>query len=164
VFNVLDRQMDQIIPQPVIERDANSKLNANNRDRMKRRGWFWSHFLYSFVVICVDTWSGLYSMVLLFHLNGLFASVYITTWLLIDWGARWPRGQCGRGAIAEAKQCSQRSVIGWVTKIYYLELLRASEGTLSRWSRMYLQSLAPTNPHWARVVGCGPFFLWVIHK
>jgi hypothetical protein len=33
---------------------------------------------------------------------------------------------------AEAKQPSQRSVIGWVTKIYYLELLRASEGTLSR--------------------------------
>jgi hypothetical protein len=32
-----------------------------------------------------------------------------------------------------------------VTKIYYLELLRASEGTLSRWSRLHLQSLAPTN-------------------
>jgi hypothetical protein len=31
-----------------------------------------------------------------------------------------------------------------VTKIYYLELLRASEGTLSRWSRLHLQSLAPT--------------------
>jgi hypothetical protein len=31
-----------------------------------------------------------------------------------------------------------------VTKIYYLELRRASEGTLSRWSRLYLQSLAPT--------------------
>jgi hypothetical protein len=31
-----------------------------------------------------------------------------------------------------------------VTKIYYLELLRASEGTLSCWSRLYLQSLAPT--------------------
>jgi hypothetical protein len=31
-------------------------------------------------------------------------------------------------------------VIGWVTKIYYLELLRASEGTLSRWSRLHLQS------------------------
>jgi hypothetical protein len=30
-----------------------------------------------------------------------------------------------------------------VTKIYYLELLRASEGTLSRWSRLHLQSLAP---------------------
>jgi hypothetical protein len=28
-----------------------------------------------------------------------------------------------RGAIAEAKQRSQRSVLGWVTKIYYLELL-----------------------------------------
>jgi hypothetical protein len=35
-------------------------------------------------------------------------------------------------------------------KMYYLELLRASEGTLvplSRWSRLHLQSLAPTNPH-----------------
>jgi hypothetical protein len=49
-------------------------------------------------------------------------------------------------------------------KIYYLELLRASEGTLSRWSRLHLQSLAPTNPHWARVVGYRPFSLWVIHK
>jgi hypothetical protein len=29
-----------------------------------------------------------------------------------------------------------------MTKIYYLELLRASEGTLSRWSRLHLQSLA----------------------
>jgi hypothetical protein len=45
--------------------------------------------------------------------------------------------------IAEAKQRSQWSVIGWVTKIYYLELLRVSEGTLSCWSRLHLQSLAP---------------------
>jgi hypothetical protein len=58
-------------------------------------------------------------------------------------GARRPRGQCASHAIAEAKQRSQWSVIGWVTKIYYLDLLRASEGTLSRWSRLYLQSLAP---------------------
>jgi hypothetical protein len=29
---------------------------------------------------------------------------------------------------------------------YYI-LLRPSEGTLSRWSRLNLQSLAPTNPH-----------------
>jgi hypothetical protein len=28
--------------------------------------------------------------------------------------------------------------------MYYLERLRASEGTLSRWSRLHLQSLAPT--------------------
>jgi hypothetical protein len=35
-----------------------------------------------------------------------------------------------RRAIAEPKQRSQWSVIGWVTKIYYLELLHASEGTL----------------------------------
>jgi hypothetical protein len=43
-------------------------------------------------------------------------------------------------AIAKAKKRSQRSVIGWVTKIYYLELLRASEDTLRRWSRLHLQS------------------------
>jgi hypothetical protein len=45
---------------------------------------------------------------------------------------------------AKAKQLSYRSVIGWVTKIYYHELLRASEGTLSCWSRLHLQSLAST--------------------
>jgi hypothetical protein len=59
-------------------------------------------------------------------------------------GARWPRGRCAWRVITEAKQRTQRSVIGWVTKIYYLGLLRASEGTLSRWSRLHLQSLAPT--------------------
>jgi hypothetical protein len=36
------------------------------------------------------------------------------------------------------------SVIGWVTN-NYLEPLRAMAGTLSRWSWLYLQSLAPTN-------------------
>jgi hypothetical protein len=35
-------------------------------------------------------------------------------------------------------------------------VLRASEGTLSRRSRLHFQSLAPTNPHWACVVGYGP--------
>jgi hypothetical protein len=35
-----------------------------------------------------------------------------------------------RRAIAEVQQ--HWSVIGWVTKIYYLNLLRASEGTLIR--------------------------------
>jgi hypothetical protein len=48
-----------------------------------------------------------------------------------------------RRAIAEAKHWSQWPVIGWETKIYYLKLLRASAGTLSRWSRLHLQSLAP---------------------
>jgi hypothetical protein len=38
----------------------------------------------------------------------------------------------------------KRAVIGWVTKIYYLELLRASEGTLSCWSRLHLLPLVPT--------------------
>jgi hypothetical protein len=54
-----------------------------------------------------------------------------------------------------------QSLDGW-PKMYYLELLRASEGTLSRWSRQHLilQWLAQTNPHWARVV----FSLCVIHK
>jgi hypothetical protein len=59
-------------------------------------------------------------------------------------GARWLRGQCAWRADVEAKQRSQRSVIRWVTIIYYLELLRALEGTLSRWSRLHLQSFAPT--------------------
>jgi hypothetical protein len=67
-------------------------------------------------------------------------------------GARWSSGQCARRAIAEAKHRSQWPVLGWVTKIYYLELLRASEGTLSRWSRLHLQSLAPT-PVSRRLVG-----------
>jgi hypothetical protein len=58
-------------------------------------------------------------------------------------GARWSSGQCARRASAEAKHRSQWPVLGWVTKIYYLELFRASEGTLSRWSRLHLQSLAP---------------------
>jgi hypothetical protein len=44
-------------------------------------------------------------------------------------------------------------------KFIIVELLRASKGT-----RLHLQSLAPTNPHWARVVGYGPSFLCVIHK
>jgi hypothetical protein len=55
-----------------------------------------------------------------------------------------------------------QSLDGW-PKIYYLELFRASEGTLSCRSRLHLQSLAPTN-HWAGVVGYGPFSLRVIHK
>jgi hypothetical protein len=52
----------------------------------------------------------------------------------------------------------------WGPKIYYLEILCASESTLSCWSWLYLRSLAPTNLHWARVVGCGPFSLYVINK
>jgi hypothetical protein len=50
--------------------------------------------------------------------------------------------------------------LGEWPKNYYLELLRALEGTLS----LHLQSLAPTNPHWGRVVGYGPFSLCIIHK
>jgi hypothetical protein len=45
-------------------------------------------------------------------------------------------------SVRSRKQTNQRLVIGWMIKIYYLELLRASEGTLSRWSRLHLQSLA----------------------
>jgi hypothetical protein len=69
---------------------------------------------------------------------------YLKGLLWMDGGARWSSGQCARRAIAEAKHRSHWAVLGWVTKIYYLELLRASEGTLSRWSRLHWQSLAPT--------------------
>jgi hypothetical protein len=67
-------------------------------------------------------------------------------------GALWPRGQCARRAIAEAKQRSQWLVIGWMTKIYYLELLRATEGTLSCWSRFNSQPLAPSFKEGRRLV------------
>jgi hypothetical protein len=40
-------------------------------------------------------------------------------------------------------------------KKLFFELLPVSEGKISRWSQVYLQSLAPTNPRWARVVGYG---------
>jgi hypothetical protein len=33
-----------------------------------------------------------------------------------------------------------------------------------RWSQLHLHSLAPTNPHWAHVVGFSPFSLCVFHK
>jgi hypothetical protein len=39
------------------------------------------------------------------------------------------------------------SVIRWVTKISYLELLRASEGTLSCWSRLHCHLLDRDRKH-----------------
>jgi hypothetical protein len=65
-------------------------------------------------------------------------------------------------AIAEVKQ--RWLVIGWVTKNWLSWAPRASEDTLTRWAWLHLQSLAPTNPHRARVVDYGPFSLFVIHK
>jgi hypothetical protein len=56
-----------------------------------------------------------------------------------------------------------RSSDGW-PKIYYLELLHASEDTLSSWCRLHLQALGPTNSHRARVVDYGLLSLCVIHK
>jgi hypothetical protein len=52
---------------------------------------------------------------------------------------------------------------GW-PKIYYLNLLRASESTLSRWSRLHLQALARTTPHWAHVVGSRSPYVYSIRK
>jgi hypothetical protein len=57
------------------------------------------------------------------------------------------------------------NVYWWIwPKIYCLELLRTSESTLSHWSWLHFQPLAPTNPHWTHLVGYGPFSLCVIHK
>jgi hypothetical protein len=63
----------------------------------------------------------------------------------LDRGARWPRGHSARRAIAEATFTQASIFIGWVTKIYNLERLRALKGTLSRWSRLHLQSFVPTS-------------------
>jgi hypothetical protein len=49
-----------------------------------------------------------------------------------------------RRAITEVKQCW--SVIGWVTKTLLLELLRASESTLSRWSRLHFAVVSTHQP------------------
>jgi hypothetical protein len=59
-------------------------------------------------------------------------------------------------AIAEAKLRSQWSVMGWVTK----NLSSRAPACFGR----HVKPLVRTNPHWARVVGYGPFSLWVIHK
>jgi hypothetical protein len=67
-----------------------------------------------------------------------------------------------RRAIAEVKQ--RWSVIGGVPKNLLSRAPPCFGRTLSRWSRLHLQSLAPTNRHWARVVGYGAFSLCVIHK
>jgi hypothetical protein len=65
-----------------------------------------------------------------------------------------------RHAIAEVKQ--RWSVIGWVPKNLLSRVPLASESMLSCW--LHLQSLAPTNPHWALVAGHGLFSLNVNHK
>jgi hypothetical protein len=52
-----------------------------------------------------------------------------------------------------------RDILDTLRHLHVLELLRASEGTLSRWFRLHLQSLAPTNP--GLVVSYGPFSLCV---
>jgi hypothetical protein len=70
-----------------------------------------------------------------------------------------PRSVCF-GVRSQKLSNVDQSLDGW-PKFYYLELLCASEGTLSRKSRLHLQSSAPTNSHWARVVGYDPFSLCV---
>jgi hypothetical protein len=74
---------------------------------------------------------------------------------------RWPRGECAGRAIAEAKQ--HWTVIGWLTKIYYLDLLHASECTLAV-GLGCIAVVSTHTPHWARVVGYGPFTLCVIQR
>jgi hypothetical protein len=43
-------------------------------------------------------------------------------------------------------------------------IVSTSGAQLICWFRLHLQSLAHTNPHWARVVCYSPFLLCVIHK
>jgi hypothetical protein len=58
------------------------------------------------------------------------------TSMIDTWGARWPRVQCARRTLAEVKQ--RWSVKRWVTKNLLSRAHRASEGILSRWSRLNL--------------------------
>jgi hypothetical protein len=77
-------------------------------------------------------------------------------------GARWPRS--ARFGVRSRKLSNIGQSLDGRPKTYYLELLRASEVTLSCWSRLHLQSIAPNNPYWARLVGYGPFSLCAIDK
>jgi hypothetical protein len=54
--------------------------------------------------------------------------------------------KCAKRAIAEVKQR------WWVTK-HILSQAPPCFGRHVQLSRLHLQSLAPTNPHWTRVVG-----------
>jgi hypothetical protein len=71
-----------------------------------------------------------------------------------------PRSVCSP-YFAKAKQ--HWSVIGWVTK-NVLSRAPCFGRHVKPLVQLYLHSLAPTNPRWARVVGYGLFSLWVIHK
>jgi hypothetical protein len=62
-----------------------------------------------------------------------------------------------RRAIAEVKH--HWSIIGWVTKT----LLSGAPPCFKKQVKPLVpavKSLAPTNPHWARMVGYGPFSLY----
>jgi hypothetical protein len=66
-----------------------------------------------------------------------------------------------RSAIAEVKQ--RWLIIGWVTK----NLLSRAPPAFGRHVNLLVPAefaVVSTNPHCARVVGYGPFFLCVIHK
>jgi hypothetical protein len=56
-----------------------------------------------------------------------------------------------RSVIAEVKH--RWSVIGWVTKNLLSQAPPCFGRHVKPVGRLHLQSLAPTNPHWARVVG-----------
>jgi hypothetical protein len=69
-----------------------------------------------------------------------------------------------RFGVRSRKLSNVYSVIGWVTK----NLLSRAPPCFVRHAKPLVPAafamLAPTNPHWARVVGYGSFSLCVIHK
>jgi hypothetical protein len=68
---------------------------------------------------------------------------YVAMKILIAYairGAQWPSVSA---LSVRSRKLATFSKVRWVIKIYYLELLHASDGTLSRWSRLHLQSIAP---------------------
>jgi hypothetical protein len=67
-----------------------------------------------------------------------------------------------RRAIAEVKQ--HWSVVGWVTQNLLSQAPPCFGMHVKQLALLHLQSLTPTNPHWAGVVGYGPFSLCVILK
>jgi hypothetical protein len=61
----------------------------------------------------------------------------------------WMFKKATKGLTACTSEMGLRSAVFPIVQSFYL---------------MYVCTCSPTNPNWARVVGCGPFSLWLIHK
>jgi hypothetical protein len=81
---------------------------------------------------------------------------------------RWGAPRSVRFAVRSrklSKRClTCQSVIGWVTKNLLFRAPPCFGRHVKPWVPAAFTVVSIHNPHWARLVGYGPFFLCVIHK